>query len=198
MAHTAPPEGSHRRLESVLGVLLLLVGAAVAVVAVMALNHPKGKTAADSTQTTPVAASASASKPRTSTSKTPASRTSAARTTASGTPTPTPTPTATDHSPSSSTAGSGRLPLVILNNTSSVSASAVASTFEQGGWTVSDTSTFDGDILSTAAYYDPDVSGAQAAAEALQQQFPAIKRVKQKFAGLPQGPIVVVLTSDYS
>jgi LytR cell envelope-related transcriptional attenuator len=194
MAHTAPPEGSHRRLESILGVLLLLVGVAVAVVAVMALDHPKGKTAANSTQTrtasasASTSASASASKSKTSAS---ASKTSAAST-------PTPTPTAADSSPSSSTAGTGRLPLVVLNNTSDVTASTAAATFEQGGWTVSDTSTFSGDIVSTAAYYDPDVAGAQAAAEALQQQFPAIKRIKEKFEGLPQGPIVVVLTSDYS
>jgi len=32
----------------------------------------------------------------------------------------------------------------------------------------------------------------------LQQQFPAIKRVKERFAELPPGPIVIVLTSDYS
>ncbi len=29
-------------------------------------------------------------------------------------------------------------------------------------------------------------------------QFPAIKRVVAKFSGLPAGPIVVVLTTDYS
>lgn len=101
--------------------------------------------------------------------------------------------------PTTSTAGSGRLALVVLNNTDQSSATAVAAErFRQGGWTVTDTSTFNGAILSTAAYYDPSVSGAQAAAEALQTQFPAIQRVKEKFSGLPSGPIVVVLTSDYS
>jgi hypothetical protein len=70
--------------------------------------------------------------------------------------------------------------------------------FRQGGWTVTSTGDFQGDILSTAAYYDPSVTGAQAAAEALQSQFPAIKRVKERFGGLPGGPIVVVLTNDYS
>ena len=39
---------------------------------------------------------------------------------------------------------------------------------------------------------------AQAAAEALMQQFPAIKRTKEKFGALPAGPVVVVLTADYT
>jgi hypothetical protein len=42
------------------------------------------------------------------------------------------------------------------------------------------------------------VAGAQASAQALRAQFPAIKRVEPKFGSLPAGPIVVVLTSDYS
>ena len=53
-------------------------------------------------------------------------------------------------------------------------------------------------IVSTCAYYDPATPGAQAAAQALQTQFPTIKRVVPKFAELPAGPVVVVLTSDYS
>ena len=53
-------------------------------------------------------------------------------------------------------------------------------------------------IVSTCAYYDTVDPNAQAAARALQAQFPAIKRVAPKFAELPPGPIVVVLTPDYS
>jgi hypothetical protein len=175
MAHTAPPTGPRRRLEPILGVLLVVVGVAVAALAVTALNHPNGRLAAKASQS--ISSSSAASRPASS---------------------PKPSPSHSQVSATSSTAGSGRLPLVVLNNTSPVSASTAAQRFEQGGWTVTDTNTFDGSILSTAVYYDPDVSGAQAAAEALQQQFPAIKRVKAKFDGLPAGPIVVVLTSDYS
>jgi len=94
--------------------------------------------------------------------------------------------------------GSGKLPLIVLNNTSDTPAGVAADRFRQAGWTVTDISTFEGAILSTAAYYDPNVSGADSAAKELQQQFPAIHRVKPKFDGLPEGPIVVVLTSDYS
>ena len=70
--------------------------------------------------------------------------------------------------------------------------------FEAGGWTVTSTDNFSNDILSTCAYYDPTDPANQQAALALQQQFPAIKRVKERFPELPAGPIVVVLTSDYS
>ncbi len=54
------------------------------------------------------------------------------------------------------------------------------------------------DILSTCAYYDPSDPANEAAAQQLQQQFPEIKRVKERFAELPPGPIIVVLTTDYS
>ncbi|HEV2885648.1 MAG TPA: LytR C-terminal domain-containing protein [Jatrophihabitans sp.] len=90
-------------------------------------------------------------------------------------------------------------PLVVLDNTGRAElARAATEHFEQGGWTVTETSTFDGDILSTAAYYDPATPGAQAAAQALQAQFPEIRRVRPKFDGLGPGAIVVVLTYDYS
>lgn len=184
MAHTAPPTPVRRRLEFVFGVVLLLVGVSVAAIAVLALSHPASQQAAASetrhaaTTHAPSAAQASAS---TSTSASAGS--TAADTTAGGT---------------NSVAGSGKLPLIVLNNTSDTPAGVAADRFRQAGWTVTDISTFEGDILSTAAYYDPNVAGADAAARQLQQQFPAIHRVKPKFDGLPEGPIVIVLTSDYS
>jgi len=90
------------------------------------------------------------------------------------------------------------VPLVVLNNTTTSGlAQQAAQRFEDGGWTVTSYGNYQNDILSTCAYYDPNVAGAQAAAEALQRQYPTIKRVKEKFDGLPAGPIVVVLTPDY-
>ncbi len=77
-------------------------------------------------------------------------------------------------------------------------AQTAAARFRAGGWTVTSTAELTNDILSTVAYYDPAVPGAQSAAEQLQQQFPVIRRVVTRFAELPAGPIVVVLTSDYS
>jgi hypothetical protein len=91
------------------------------------------------------------------------------------------------------------VPLIVLNNTTVTGlAQRAAQRFEQGGWTVSRYANYQNDIVSTCAYYDPADAAAKAAAEALQQQYPVIKRVKQRFAELPSGPVVVVLTPDYS
>jgi hypothetical protein len=91
------------------------------------------------------------------------------------------------------------IPLVVLNSTTTTGlADTAKQRFEQGGWTVTSTDNITNDILSTCAYYDPSDPANQAAALQLQQQFPAIKRVKERFAELPSGPIVIVLTTDYS
>ena len=70
------------------------------------------------------------------------------------------------------------VPLVVLNNTSKTGlAETAAGRFKAGGWTVTNTGNLVNNIISTCAYYDPSVPNAQAAATALQAQFPAIKRV---------------------
>lgn len=118
-------------------------------------------------------------------------------------------PTSSTPSSRSSTSASSSLPpavadpksvpLVVLNNsTVSGLAERAAHEFEQGGWHVTRYGNLQNDILSSCAYYDPSAQNARAAAKALQQQFPAIDRVKPKFPELPAGPIVVVLTGDYS
>lgn len=71
--------------------------------------------------------------------------------------------------------------------------------FEGGGWNVTTyDENYSNSIISTCAYYDPAVNGAKAAALALQRQYPTIKRVMPRFRELPDSPIVVVLTKDYS
>ena len=197
MAHTAPPTPIRRRLELLFGVVLLLVGVSVAAIAVVALNDPQGQQAGAS-ETFRAAGSSSAPATRSSaaSSSTASAGTASSSTGSSGT-------SSTDGASSAgglsgSTSEAGKLPLIVLNNTSDTPAGVAADRFRQAGWTVTDISTFDGGILSTAAYYDPNVSGAESAANELQQQFPAIHRVKPKFDGLPDGPIVIVLTSDYS
>ena len=94
----------------------------------------------------------------------------------------------------------GSLPLVVLNNTTTPNlARDAAQRFDAAGWQVTSyDENYRNDILSPAAYYDPSVPGAKAVATALQRQFPTIKRVVPKFQGLPAGPVVVVLTTDYS
>ena len=47
---------------------------------------------------------------------------------------------------------------------------------------------YSNNIISTCAYYDPSVTGAKAAAEALKAQFPWIKRARNGSPSLPSGP----------
>ncbi len=91
------------------------------------------------------------------------------------------------------------MPLVVLNNTTTSGlAGEAAKRFEAGGWKVTSSGNLTNTIISTCAYYDPTVNGAEAAARALQKQYPTIKRVQPKFPELPAGPVVVVLTPDYT
>jgi hypothetical protein len=91
------------------------------------------------------------------------------------------------------------VPLVVLNNSTVTNlARQAAQRFESGGWTVTHFANYQNNIISTCAYYDANDAQARSAAEALQQQYPTIKRVQPKFPELPSGPVVVVLTGDYS
>jgi LytR cell envelope-related transcriptional attenuator len=161
----------------------MCLGVVVLVVAIVALREPNGHVSAASQHK-------SASSVAKQTGTGPAHRTSAA--TSSG---------STTHSstPSTSSTSVKSVPLVVLNNTTvSGLAAQAANRFEAGGWTVSDHGNYQNDILSTCAYYDPSDPAAKTAAEALQAQYPSIKRVAPKFPELPSGPVVVVLTPDYS
>jgi hypothetical protein len=148
----------------------------VLIVAIDALRHPGSRAATAGTISTHASSS-----PATTSAPSPS-------------PSSSPTPTRRTTAP-----GAAKLPLVVLNNTTTAGlAQQAQSTFRAGGWTVTSVGNLTNEIISTCAYYDPGVSGAQAAASALRAQFPAIKRIAPKFAGLPSGPIVVVLTSDYT
>jgi hypothetical protein len=170
-----------RRRELYGGVFVAVLGAVVLVVAIIALSHPRQRATVAGSATRTII-----------TTVTPS---------ASSSPAPSQSPSSSPTVPASSGSSSsaGKQPLVVLNNTTVTGlAGKAAARFEAGGWTVTSYGNYQNTILSTCAYYDPAVPGAQAAALALQQQFPAIKRVVAKFAGLPAGPIVVVLTDDYS
>jgi hypothetical protein len=90
--------------------------------------------------------------------------------------------------------------LVVLNNTTIHGlAQATAQKFTAAGWTVTTYDNYQKYIAETCAYYDPDVPGAQAAAEELRTQFPSITQVQPQFADLASwhSPIVVILTPSY-
>jgi hypothetical protein len=186
MVHLAPLPPWRRRAQRIIGSLLAALGVVVLVIAIIALRQPNGHQAALHTsavaQSSSIAPSTASAAP---TSTAPASSSSAP---ASSTP-----------ASSTSSASLQSVPLIVLNSTNKTGlADTAAGRFKAGGWTVSSTGNLVNNIISTCAYYDPNVPNAQAAATALRAQFPAIKRVVAKFDGLPAGPIVVVLTSDYS
>jgi len=167
------------------GIAVAVLGVAVLVVAIIALRHPQGHTARAGAPTASPTRNTVTARPATSSA-------------APSTPAPS-TPSSPSTSASPSVPAGGKVPLIVLNQTSTIGLAAKAgATFQAGGWTVTSVGSLRNDVISTTAYYDPTVAGAQAAAEALQVQFPAIKRVLPKFAELPAGPIVVVLTSDYT
>jgi len=165
-------------------VFVICLGIAVLAVAIIALREPNGHVAAQVSSSSvgkKTSAAATPSSPSRQASRSRAPRKGDTKSTgAAGT-------TAKD------------VPLIVLNNTTVTGlAQSAAQRFEQGGWTVTRYANYQNDIVSTCAYYDPADAAAKAAAEALQQQYPVIKRVKQRFAELPSGPVVVVLTPDYS
>ncbi len=174
-----------QRRERLAGIALAALGVVVLVVALIALRQPsKDSTQAGSVTSTKSAQRSSSAPTTTSTHPSSAAPSSSASSSASG---------------STSPASDGRLPLVVLNNTTVTGLAAQASDrFKAGGWTVTSFGNYQNDILSTCAYYDPSVPNAEQDARRLQAQFPAIKRVEPKFPELPAGPIVVVLTPDYS
>jgi hypothetical protein len=171
-------------------VLVVVLGIAVLAIALFALREPNGHIAAAQSSN---AGSNVAKHSPTSPSKTP-----------SHTKTPS-TSHSPSHTPASAHHAAHDVALIVLNNTSIHGlAKEAAQRFESGGWTVTSYDSYANDIASTCAYYDPAQSGAKAAAEALQTQYPTIKRVAPRFTPddgaqpLPSGPVVVVLTGDYA
>jgi hypothetical protein len=186
MVHLAPLPPWRRRAQRIVGSLLAVLGVVVLVIAIIALRQPNGHQAA--LHTSAVADSSSTGSSAPAPSSTPPTSPSSSSPAA---------PTST--TPTVSTDPLKAIPLIVLNNTNKTGlADTAAGRFRAGGWTVTSTGNLVNTIASTVAYYDPSVADAQAAATALQAQFPAIKRVVAKFSGLPAGPIIVVLTSDYS
>jgi hypothetical protein len=203
MAHAVPPPKTGRswQWQQTFGAVLVVIGLVVAVIAVVALSKPHGKssegTGVVATGTgvppPPVTDSGSASTSPTATSsgsKSSAPATSGSKS-SSGSKTSAPATAATS-------AAAARPSVAILNDTTinGLGAQAQADLTAQG-WTVISATTYTNNIASTCAYYDPSDPANEAAALVLQQQFPWIKRVKERFAELPSAPIVLVITASY-
>ncbi len=160
-----------------------MLGVVVLVVALLALREPKGHVSSDTgTPRTRTVVSTVTNSP------TPSKASSSTR--ASSPPTST---------SSSAATGVKAIPLIVLNNTSiSGLAKTATDKLRSDGWTVTRYDNYSNNIISTCAYYDPSVTGAKAAAEALKAQYSWIQRTKERFAELPSGPVVVVLTAGIS
>jgi uncharacterized iron-regulated membrane protein len=191
MSHTAPPSPSRRRIELAVGAVALVLGVLALVLTFVALSHPKGRQAARIASTSPTTSTAGTSASTSSTSPSTAAPTTSAAKPRTSAPTRTPAPTQNPNA--------NRPAVVVLNNSGIAGLAAKAvSRLTQAGWRATDGGNFDGPIISTAVYYDPSVNNSHADADALQAQFPAIQRVKQKFGGLPGGTLILIVTSDYS
>jgi hypothetical protein len=182
----ARSQARRQRRERYAGAALALLGVVVLVIAIIALREPNGHVNSAASDETTAAAKddrQSQQAPQSTPANTHAT-----------------SPSDSNSAPASGAAKS--VPLVVYNDTTTQGlAHDAAQRFESGGWTVSRFANIPSgisDIISTCAYYDPSDPAAKSAAEALQQQFPTIKRTKPKFAGLGDGPVVVVLTPDYS
>jgi hypothetical protein len=169
-----------------------VLGIAVLTLAVVALQHVERRP--EHSGAIPRAPARTVTSPAVPTGAAPTgSRSGTSSASAGATPTgpSNPATTAVPSSPSS-------LPLLVLNNTTIAGlAERAAQRFRTDGWTVS-VGNYTGEIATTSVYYDPAVATAHAQAEQLHARYPAVKQVLPKFAGLPAGPIVIVLAPDYS
>jgi len=179
---------TRRRADQMVGGLLALIGVAALLVAILALQHPKGGTVAASKQTVPSGSSSPVVNPTVASSAAPSPRPSKTS------PSPTPSPVLTND-----LGQEGHdVPIIVLNNTNKTGlAQTMRDQFVAGGWKVTSVGNMSDNIVSTCAYFDPVDAKNLDAAQRLQAEFPAIKRVKEKYPGMPSGPLIVVLTSDY-
>jgi hypothetical protein len=176
-----------------------VIGVAVLVVAIVALRNPRHAATTAGSDTRTVTPSPLPTAVSGSSSHSPSSTTASALPSGSA-------PNSGSAATSASNAAIGSLPLIVLNDTTTPHlAREAAQRFEGGGWNVTSYDEhYNNTIASTVVYYDPETRGAKHAANALQHQFPTIKRVAPRFAPaaggdpLPDGPVVVVLTSDYT
>lgn len=105
------------------------------------------------------------------------------------------TPSASD----GSTATEDKAPLTVLNGGGAAGLAAAAqSEFEDGGWEVADVGNYTEQKLEqSTVFYPADDEDAQAAAQALAEQFPELT-VDEAPSSLDYNGVVVVLTGDWT
>ena len=152
MVHLAPLPPWRRRAQRIVGILLAVLGVVVLVIAIIALRQPNGHQAALHTSGVAESSVASARPPRARRRRRAAARRAPASSSSAA-----PTSSASlDVRPSTPLKA---VPLVVLNNTNKTGlADTAAGRFRAGGWTVTSTGNLVNNIISTCAYYDPNVA----------------------------------------
>jgi hypothetical protein len=88
-----------------------------------------------------------------------------------------------------------KVPVTVLNNSRrSGLGHQVAAEVQAKGWPIARVGNYRGRIAATTVYY---ASGQLAQAQALARQFPQIRRVEPRFAGLPGHGLTLVVTRDW-
>jgi hypothetical protein len=123
-------------------------------------------------------------------------------TTVAATSSPTPTPATSAPAPPVSEPPATQSPVgtkvtvSVLNNSRRAGlAHEVANEVAAKGWPVGTVGNFTGRVAETTVYYD---SGQLQSARALASDFPQIKRIAARFAGLPGSGLTLVVTRDWS
>lgn len=86
--------------------------------------------------------------------------------------------------------------VTVLNDSRRTGLAAhVAAELRARGWPIRDTGNFRGRVAMTTAYY---AAGQRSAAQELAREFPQVKRIAPRFAGLPGVGLTLVVTRDWT
>lgn len=187
--HGATPVGQRRpgRGGLLLGVLLALCGAMAVVAAGLILRGVGATAAAPRPTAAPRAAAPQPGSPSAA-QPTPADRSAASAPTASA-PALTVPPTAPTGTVTATT-------VTVLNNSRITGlANQSAAVLRDGGWAVAGVGNYTGRVPVTTVFF---ADGRESAAHALADAFPSVQRVLPRLDDLPDGGLIVVVTSDFA
>lgn len=109
---------------------------------------------------------------------------------------PTPSAPSPSRRRTRATPAPARAPLTVLNNSTVPGlASRAAARFRADGWPVTGIGNVTGQTPYTTVFYGP---GQEAAARGLAREFPGVRSVQPRTAGLPGSGLTVVLTRGFT
>jgi len=89
-----------------------------------------------------------------------------------------------------------KVPVTVLNNSRQRGLGhEVANELRVKGWPIADVGNYRGRLTATTVFYSP---GQLAAAQELAREFPQIRRIEPRFAGLPGHGLTLVVTRDWT